>query len=77
MLKKEEPKEFTREVGLHQPLKAPLEKGQKIGVLTVKNNGKKVGEVSIVAGETVEAAGVFDYFGKIFHDWLRKTKSYK
>ncbi len=77
LLKKEEPKEFTREVGLHQPLKAPLEKGQKIGVLTVKNNGKKVGEVSIVAGETVEAAGVFDYFGKIFHDWLRKTKSYK
>jgi len=75
LLKKEEPKEFQREVELQQPLKAPIEKGQRIGKLTVKSNGKKMGEVDLVAGETVEAAGVLDYFGKIFHSWLKKTEN--
>ncbi len=72
---KEEPKDFKREVELQQPLKAPVEKGQKIGVLMVTSNGKKIGEVDIVAGETVEVAGVFDYFGKLFQNWLKKTES--
>ncbi len=75
LLKKEEPKEFQREVEIQQPLKAPIEKGQKIGVLTVKNNGKKIGEINIIAGETVEGAGVLDYFSKIFDNWVKKNKS--
>ena len=77
LIGKGEPKEFTKDVQISAPLKAPIEKGQKIGELTVKRDGKEVGKVDIVAGESVEVAGVFDYFNRIFNSWLKKPAGEK
>jgi D-alanyl-D-alanine carboxypeptidase (penicillin-binding protein 5/6) len=72
LLNKEDSKEFTKDVQLFLPLKAPVERGQKIGVLIIKRDGKDVGKIDIVAGESVDVAGVFDYFNRIFDNWLKK-----
>mgnify|MGYP001305612186 CR=1 FL=1 len=77
LIGKGEPKEFTKDVQISAPLKAPIEKGKKIGELTVKRDGKEVGKVDIVAGESVEVAGVFDYFNRIFNSWLKKPAGEK
>lgn len=74
LIKKGESKEFTRDIELSLPLQAPIEQGQKIGLLTVKKNEKAVGMVDIVADETVEVASAFDYFNKIFNSWLKKSE---
>jgi len=77
LLTKGDSKEFAKEVQISAPLKAPIREGQKIGVLTVKKDGKEVGKVDILAGESVEVAGVFDYFNRIFNNWLRRPASQK
>jgi len=77
LLTKGDSKEFAKEVQISAPLKAPIREGQKIGILTVKKDGKEVGKVDILAGESVEVAGVFDYFNRIFNNWLRRPASQK
>ncbi|MFS8501613.1 MAG: D-alanyl-D-alanine carboxypeptidase family protein [Caldicoprobacter sp.] len=77
LLTKGDSKEFAKEVQISAPLKAPVREGQKIGILTVKKDGKEVGKVDILAGESVEVAGVFDYFNRIFNNWLRRPASQK
>jgi D-alanyl-D-alanine carboxypeptidase (penicillin-binding protein 5/6) len=77
LLSKGDSKEFTKDVQIPAPLRAPINQGQKIGVLTVKRDGKEVGKVDIVAGESVEVAGVFDYFSRIFNNWLKRPVNEK
>ncbi len=77
LIGKGDSKEFTKEIDISAPLKAPIAQGQKIGVLTVKKDGKEVGKVDILAGESVEVAGVFDYFNRIFNNWLKRPTSEK
>ncbi|MFO7154895.1 MAG: D-alanyl-D-alanine carboxypeptidase, partial [Caldicoprobacter oshimai] len=77
LLSKGDSKEFTKDVQISAPLRAPINQGQKIGVLTVKRDGKEVGKVDIVAGESVEVAGVFDYFSRIFNNWLKRSTNGK
>ncbi len=74
LLQKGESKEFTRDIELSLPLQAPIEQGQKIGLLTVKKDEKTVGVTDIVADETVEVASVFDYFNRILSSWLKKPE---
>ncbi|MBM7581316.1 D-alanyl-D-alanine carboxypeptidase (penicillin-binding protein 5/6) [Caldicoprobacter guelmensis] len=65
-------KEFTKEVQISSPLRAPIKQGQKVGVLVVKQDGQEIGRVDVVASDSVEVAGVFDYFRKIFNNWLKR-----
>ncbi len=48
-------------VSYDSPIEAPVQKGQKIGVLTIDNQGKKE-TVDLIAKESVERVG---YFGKL------------
>ncbi len=48
-------------VSYNSPIEAPVQKGQKLGTLTVDNQGKKE-TIDLIAKESVERIG---YFGKI------------
>lgn len=61
--------QITKSVDLKEPVKAPLKKGEQIGKVVYKLDGKEIGSVPIIAGENVEKAGVFDYLKDAFRQW--------
>ncbi len=53
-------------VTLEEEITAPAQKGQQVGLLTYKLEGKTVKTFPIVLKEEVEKAGVIDYFKRFF-----------
>ncbi len=50
--------------------KAPVEKGAKVGTLTYLLEGKTLGAVDILAEESIGKAKYFDYWKRLWYDWL-------
>jgi D-alanyl-D-alanine carboxypeptidase (penicillin-binding protein 5/6) len=55
----------------HSPLLAPLNKGDRVGMLRVTLEGKAVGEYPVVALEAVPAAGLFGRAWDTLRLWLK------
>jgi D-alanyl-D-alanine carboxypeptidase (penicillin-binding protein 5/6) len=55
----------------HQPLVAPLAKGQRIGVVRVSHDGKPFGEYPLVALEPVALAGILGRTWDTLRLWLK------
>ena len=53
-----------------EPVKAPLEKGQKIGTATLSIDGSKVAVCDILAGDAVERMNLSTMFWKVFEKWV-------
>lgn len=51
-------------------LTAPIEKGEQIGKVTYRLNGKELGSIGIYAGESVREAKFFDYLLNIVLQWM-------
>ena len=51
-------------------LTAPIEKGEQIGMVTYRLNGKELGSIGIYAGESVREAKFFDYLLNIVLQWM-------
>lgn len=51
-------------------LTAPIEKGEQIGTVTYRLNGKELGCIGIYAGESVREAKFFDYLLNIVLQWM-------
>ena len=51
-------------------LTAPIEKGEQIGTVTYRLNGKELGSIGIYAGESVREAKFFDYLLNIELQWM-------
>ncbi len=65
LIKKGALKEIEKEIVLPEIINAPCEKGQKIGEIILKNNGKEIGKINIVAENTLKKASAIDMFKKI------------
>lgn len=74
LLGKEESKSFDIKTELQSPIKAPIDKGQKIGSITIEKDGKVVGTVDILSDREVKTANIYDYFKNIIKQWIQKTK---
>ena len=61
---------IQREVKLAQDLQAPVETGQKAGVLEYTLNGRVIGSIDIVSKEAIERAGYLDELKKLAAGWL-------
>ncbi|MGI6527184.1 MAG: D-alanyl-D-alanine carboxypeptidase family protein [Caldicoprobacterales bacterium] len=72
LVKVGESKEFDKEVVVEEKIQAPLLQGDKIGTLTIKQGTKVLQTLDIVSDRNVQKANVFDYFKKIFNNWIRK-----
>lgn len=51
-------------------LTAPIEKGEQIGTVTYRLNGKELGSIGIYAEESVSEAKFFDYLLNIVLQWM-------
>ncbi len=56
---------IERQVDLAPNVEAPVEKGQKLGELTVRAGDEVLARMPIVAGDAVERLGFFDVVGKM------------
>ena len=57
--------EIEKEWVMEESLKAPIREGDVIGHLIYRLDGRELGRVEIEAAETVEKAGIWDYFKKV------------
>ena len=73
--KKGEPSEYQMDAIIDQPIKAPIKAGQKIGYLSIKQDGKDIGTVDILADRDVNKAEIYDYFKQIIQDWVSASPS--
>lgn len=51
-------------------VRAPLAQGERVGKLVYLLDGSEIGSVDIVTAEAVERAKYFDYWKKMWYDWL-------
>lgn len=58
MAQKGKEREISEEIQIDDNLKAPIEKGEKLGELIVYREKKQIGTVDIVASETIERANI-------------------
>lgn len=68
-LKGEDFSNVERNLLLETSLPAPIELGQKAGVLEYWLNGEKLGEISVLTQESVKAASYVDYLRKMLKSW--------
>lgn len=61
-LKGTNPADITKKVTLEENVTAPVKENDKVGEVTYQLGSKTIGKVDIVAAETVEKAGLKDYF---------------
>ena len=72
LIKSGDSKKFEKEILLKKELRAPIDKGQKIGTLKIRQGEKVLQSMDIVSDQKMEKAGFKDYFTKIFNKWIRK-----
>jgi D-alanyl-D-alanine carboxypeptidase (penicillin-binding protein 5/6) len=72
LIKAGDSKEFEKEILLEEKIRAPLTKGQKVGTLNIRQGDKLMQSTDIVSDQEIKKANVFDYFTKIFNNWVRK-----
>ena len=72
-LKGEDFSKVERNLVLEPSLTAPVELGQKAGILEYWLNGEKIGEISVVTAGSMEAASYRDYFKKMLRIWYGMT----
>ena len=72
LIKAGDSKEFEKEILLEEEIKAPIVKGQKVGTLNIKQGEKIFQTMDIVSDREIDKANIFDYFIKIFNNWVRK-----
>lgn len=69
-------KKLISEVALPEFKEAPIEKGESIGELIIKNSeGETVAMTPLVASESVEKANYFDWFTRLLNSWLSPFKA--
>ena len=66
MLNGEDKGQVEKHIVLEEKISAPIKEGQKVGSLNYVMHGKPIGSVDIVADESVEKAGFWDYFNWVW-----------
>ena len=67
--KKGEKGEIEKELVLEQSLTAPVQKGQNVGKIIIKQNGNVIGEVSLLADSDAAKIKYSSMLKKIFASW--------
>lgn len=61
-LKDTNPADITKEITMYESVTAPVKENDKVGEITYKLGGSKIGTVDIIASENIEKARFKDYF---------------
>ncbi len=71
LLGKEVSDNMDKEVTLIENLTAPIEKGQKLGEIVVKNNGEVIGRCDIISETSVDINSFSHSVNRIVNVWLK------
>jgi D-alanyl-D-alanine carboxypeptidase (penicillin-binding protein 5/6) len=71
--KGEKSKDVEQEINLEHHLKAPLKKGEKVGTLILKKDGKTLSESDLIAAEDVEQASWWQLFKRTLGKFAQKS----
>lgn len=71
LVKTGEKNDLKQEIDMESKLYAPIQKGQKIGIMSILKDAQTVAQADIIADRDVGVAGVFDYLERIFRRWLK------
>ncbi len=74
--KSSEKKKATYEVQLNK-VKAPLKKGDKVGTLLVKENGKHTSTIDLTVKENIDKANFFELYFRYMRDMLSGEVNFK
>ncbi len=66
LIEKEKLSSIRSELSLPKEIKAPVEKGQKLGTMTVFSDSEVLGEIPIIAGESVKKLSFSEIFSLFF-----------
>lgn len=66
-LKDTNPADITKEVTMYESVTAPVKENDKVGEITYKLGGSKIGTIDVVASENIEKARFRDYFLQALH----------
>ena len=58
---------IEEKISFYEKVKAPIEKGEELGLITYYQNGKEIGHVPLVAAEEVKKATYLDYLRKVLN----------
>lgn len=76
LMKKGEKKgKFSKRVEIKKELQAPIKKGEVLGELTIKEDGKVVSKTPLIAKETVKRASWWQFYKKVFHSFSKTNGS--
>lgn len=70
LVKKGEEASITYEISLPDSIKAPVEKGQRLGTITYSLNGTDINTVNLVADNTIDKIDIFNMSKLIFSKWF-------
>ncbi|MCX7615069.1 MAG: D-alanyl-D-alanine carboxypeptidase [Clostridiales bacterium] len=68
-------KNMERQIAVEESLNAPVQKGQKVGTLTLKSGDKVILESDIIACESIERKSFFDVFWTCLRAMLMKPEN--
>ena len=63
--------EITKQINLGSKLKAPIQKGQKLGTMIVQLNGKPVQEIELLATADIGRTNAFQFFSQVGRQSLK------
>ena len=69
--KKGSEKNIEHVVNLPQNVQAPIEKGQILGEIVYKQDGKEIKKVNLIADESVKKLTLLNIAEKVFLSWFR------
>jgi serine-type D-Ala-D-Ala carboxypeptidase (penicillin-binding protein 5/6) len=70
MVQKGRENDLNKSVVLNELVDAPIKKGDILGKEVVTLDGKKLGEVNLIAIEDIEKAGFFTRLWRLFINWI-------
>lgn len=72
LVNKQSANKLETKVSLNNNVKAPVNEGDVVGKVEIIENNKKVGEVNLVASESVQKLNLVDVFGIFLKKWTLK-----
>ncbi|OCA92701.1 D-alanyl-D-alanine carboxypeptidase family protein [Pseudobacillus wudalianchiensis] len=73
LMKKGEKKgKFSKDIHVKKDIQAPIKKGERLGELTIKQDGKVISKTPLLAKEDVNRASWWQFYKKVFH-YFSKT----
>ncbi len=71
LVQKGQEKNIEQEINLPEEIEAPIEKGQIVGEVIYKQDGKEIARTNLIANETIKKLTFINMLEKVYSTWFR------